>query len=137
MARARIDELESGTAADETRIEPADPETLGSELDASNDPANVTYTGVEEILQDTGGEADDGFDEEPAAAADDVPAAEHDDESRVADEDVAEDECEAVADDETGDEPSDEPNDERRDDPFDELDDAFDDEPEIEAVNAS
>lgn len=53
-ARARIDELEQADDAGETRIEPIDQDALGDELDASNDPANVTYTGLEETLQDPG-----------------------------------------------------------------------------------
>ena len=51
-ARARIDELEQMEASEETRIEPIDQEALGDELDASNDPANVTYTGLEKVLQE-------------------------------------------------------------------------------------
>ena len=59
-ARARIDELEQADDAGETRIEPIDQDALGDELDASNDPANVTYTGLEETLQDPGdADADD------------------------------------------------------------------------------
>jgi predicted flap endonuclease-1-like 5' DNA nuclease/uncharacterized protein YoxC len=54
-ARARIGELEQMGDPEETRIEPVDQEALGDELDASNDPANVTYTGLEAVLE----EADD------------------------------------------------------------------------------
>jgi len=53
-ARARIDELENRTDPAETCIEPVDQEALGDELDASNDPANVTYTGLEAVLADPG-----------------------------------------------------------------------------------
>jgi predicted flap endonuclease-1-like 5' DNA nuclease len=51
-ARARIHELENRMEPGETRIEPVDQEALGEELDASNDPANVTYTGLEAVLAD-------------------------------------------------------------------------------------
>ena len=67
-ARARIDELECRADTDETRIEPVDQDALGDELDASNDPANVTYTGLEEVLEhaddidDAGAEAEAGSD---------------------------------------------------------------------------
>ncbi len=53
-ARARIDELENRADPAETHIEPVDQEALGDELDASNDPANVTYTGLEAVLADPG-----------------------------------------------------------------------------------
>jgi predicted flap endonuclease-1-like 5' DNA nuclease len=53
-ARARIDELENAADPGETRIEPIDQDAIGDELDASNDPANVTYTGLEEVLADAG-----------------------------------------------------------------------------------
>jgi predicted flap endonuclease-1-like 5' DNA nuclease len=46
-ARERIAELENLLNSDETRIEPVDPEALGDELDASNDPNNITQTGLE------------------------------------------------------------------------------------------
>lgn len=51
-ARARIESLEQPADPGETRIEPVDQESLGDELDASNDPANVTYTGIKEVLDD-------------------------------------------------------------------------------------
>ena len=35
---------------DETRVEAVDPETLGDELDASNDPSSMTQTGIDETL---------------------------------------------------------------------------------------
>lgn len=76
--RARIDELEQMGDAEETRIEPVDQEALGDELDASNDPANVSYTDLEAVLE----EADDA-----EARADAEPEIETDDE----DEDEAED----------------------------------------------
>ena len=77
-ARARIDEFEQIESAGETRIEPVGKDTLGDELDASNDPANVTYTGLEEMLQ----EADDLPEyATPDKAEDDV--AEFDDEAHA------------------------------------------------------
>jgi predicted flap endonuclease-1-like 5' DNA nuclease len=77
--RARIDELEQMGEAEETRIEPVDQDALGDELDASNDPANVSYTDLEAVLE----EADDA-----EARADAEPEIETDDED--------EDEAEAV-----------------------------------------
>ena len=74
-ARARIDEFERVDDVAETRIEPIDQEALGDELDASNDPANVTYTGLEEVLQEPG-EADDETEDEAQeeiAVSDDDP----------------------------------------------------------------
>jgi predicted flap endonuclease-1-like 5' DNA nuclease len=82
-ARARIDELEQRDDAEETRIEPVDQEALGDELDASNDPANVTYTGLEAVLEETGdddaraeAEPDDEVDDEdePEASRDEAEA---------------------------------------------------------------
>jgi len=58
-AHARVDELEQMADAGETRIEPIDQEALGEKLDASNDPANVTYTGLEETLQELDAEEDE------------------------------------------------------------------------------
>lgn len=49
-ARERIAELENLLNSDETRIEPVDPEALGDELDASNDPGSATQTGLEDEL---------------------------------------------------------------------------------------
>jgi predicted flap endonuclease-1-like 5' DNA nuclease len=49
-ARARIGELERREDAAATRIEPVDQEQLGDDLDASNDPTNISYTGLEEVL---------------------------------------------------------------------------------------
>ena len=72
-ARARIGELEQMDDAEETRIEPVDQEALGEELDASNDPANVTCTGLEAVLE----EADD---DEARAEAEPEPDDEDDDE---------------------------------------------------------
>ncbi len=77
-ARARIDELENQAEQGQTRIEPLDQDALGEELDASNDPANVTYTGLEEVLSDPAGDdardpeddEDDDWDEEDEAEAD-------------------------------------------------------------------
>jgi len=70
-ARARIDELESRVEPGETRIEPVDQEALGEELDASNDPANVTFTGLEAVLADPG-------DGEVVEEDDDIRASEED-----------------------------------------------------------
>lgn len=123
-ARERIDELESGTSTDDTRIERVDHEALGNELDASNDPANVTYTGIEEILQ----QADD-VDEEPAVAAADPSGYEPEDEPDV----VAE---YALGDGHAA-EPDDEPRDDLHDDPYDEFYDEVDDEPRVVATDAS
>ena len=67
-ARAHIDELEQVDGAGGTRIEPIDQNALGDELDASNDPANVTYTGLEEAVQ----EADDDAEYPAAEEADDA-----------------------------------------------------------------
>jgi predicted flap endonuclease-1-like 5' DNA nuclease/cell fate (sporulation/competence/biofilm development) regulator YmcA (YheA/YmcA/DUF963 family) len=53
-ARARIDELEREDDAGSTRVEPVDREQLGDELDASNDPTNVSYTGLERVLAEDG-----------------------------------------------------------------------------------
>ena len=39
---------------DETRVEAVDPETLGDELDASNDPTSMTQTGIDEVLIEDG-----------------------------------------------------------------------------------
>ena len=92
-ARARIDELENRADPGETRIEPVDPDALGDELDASNDPANVTYTGLEEVLADAG--------EDDAEGDHDIRDAEHgalddrddeDDDSRKEDDGWDEDE---------------------------------------------
>jgi predicted flap endonuclease-1-like 5' DNA nuclease len=71
-ARARIGELEQMGDPEETRIEPVDQEALGDALDASNDPANVTYTGLEAVLE----EADD---DEARAEAEPEPDDEDDD----------------------------------------------------------
>ena len=83
-ARVRIDALERRSFTGETRIEPLDQEALGDELDASNDPANVTQTDLEGVLED----ADDIEDEpgnpedKPEGADDAMAAAElHDHES--------------------------------------------------------
>ena len=89
-ARERIDELERAAEAGETRIEPIDQDALGDELDASNDPANATYTGLEETLQDPG-EADDESDDETGAES-----AEIEDETEDEGEDI-DDEPEAVS----------------------------------------
>ena len=64
-ARARIDELENRPDdLGQTRIEPVDQDALGDALDASNDPANVTYTGLEEVLADAEDEDDEGAGDE-------------------------------------------------------------------------
>ena len=49
-ARARIDELEREDDTGATRVEPVDRKRLGDELDASNDPSSVSYTGLERVL---------------------------------------------------------------------------------------
>ena len=49
-ARARIDELEREDDAGETRVEPVDRERLGDELEASNDPTNLSHTDLERVL---------------------------------------------------------------------------------------
>ncbi|HSN52786.1 MAG TPA: hypothetical protein VLS87_09655, partial [Woeseiaceae bacterium] len=77
-ARARIEELETPADTGETRMEPVDQDALGDELDASNDPANVTYTGLEAVLADAG---DDGDDDLPDAL--DEPGGPWDDEAEV------------------------------------------------------
>ena len=65
VANERIAALESGLEAgpegeldddveenvDETRIEAVDPEALGDELDASNDPSSMTQTGIDDVLE--------------------------------------------------------------------------------------
>ena len=75
VARNRIEELENLINSDETRIEPVDPEALGDELDASNDPSSVTQTGLDELVENDGIENDeiddevsDGLDAEIEAA---------------------------------------------------------------------
>jgi predicted flap endonuclease-1-like 5' DNA nuclease/uncharacterized coiled-coil DUF342 family protein len=64
-ARARIDELEREDDAGETRVEPVDRKKLGDELDASNDPTNVSYTGLERVLaeEDAAGSIEDAADD--------------------------------------------------------------------------
>jgi predicted flap endonuclease-1-like 5' DNA nuclease len=52
IERARVEELEQMADAGETRIEPIDQEALGDKLDASNDPASTTCTGLEQTLED-------------------------------------------------------------------------------------
>ena len=49
-ARARVCELERREDTAATRVEPVDQEQLGDDLDASNDPTNISYTGFEEVL---------------------------------------------------------------------------------------
>ena len=63
-AQARIEEFENTADAGETRIEPIDQDALSDELDASNDPANVTYTGLEAVLTDPDDAEDDVSDPE-------------------------------------------------------------------------
>jgi len=79
-ARARIDEFERVDDVAETRIEPIDQEALGDELDASNDPANVTYTGLEEVLQ----EPDEANDETEDEAQEEIAESDGDPESVAA-----------------------------------------------------
>ena len=72
-ARARVDELEQMADEGETRIEPIDQEALGDKLDASNDPASATYTGLEAVLSDPDDDEDsvDDLEHEPEDARDD------------------------------------------------------------------
>ena len=85
-AQARIEEFENAADSGETRIEPIDQDALSEELDASNDPANVTYTGLEAVLadpDDTGSGADDledAAEDQPDDELDDEPDDEWDDE---------------------------------------------------------
>jgi predicted flap endonuclease-1-like 5' DNA nuclease len=61
-ANERIAALETGPGAaagigddlDETRVEAVDPESLGEELDASNDPSSMTQTGISDVLNENG-----------------------------------------------------------------------------------
>lgn len=57
-ANERIAALEAGASADvdddETRVEAVDPEALGDDLDASNDPTSVTQTGINDELAENG-----------------------------------------------------------------------------------
>jgi len=64
-ARTRVDELENTLDSEETRVEPVDPDALGDELDASNDPMNMTQTGIADVLA-----ADEDDDAEVEAAVD-------------------------------------------------------------------
>ncbi len=75
IVRARVDELEQMADAGQTRIEPIDQEALGDKLDASNDPASATATGLEQTLEDP----DDA--EQAAQDEDDADAGESDDEA--------------------------------------------------------
>ena len=89
-ARARIDELENRPDPGQTRIEPVDQDALGDALDASNDPANVTCTGLEEVL------ADDEDDEDAGTGrdAEDAPAGDEwaeEDDNREPDDDLDDD----------------------------------------------
>jgi len=93
-AQARIEEFENTADAEETRIEPIDQDALSDELDASNDPANVTYTGLEAVLADPD-DAEDGVGD-------------------------AENEPEDARDDDLDDEPEDDRDDDLEDDPDDE-----------------
>ena len=75
-ARVRIDALERRSFTGETRIEPLDQEALGDELDASNDPANVTQTDLEGVLEDADDiEDESGNPEDEPEGADDAMAA--------------------------------------------------------------
>ena len=134
-ARDRIAELENLLNSEETRIEPVDPEALGDELDASNDPSSITQTGIADVLaeddsdeelvpedvedeseeeseavaeEEARGELDDDYDVEVGEYADD----DSDDEAQEAlDGDVVdepEDVLEASADEDTADEADDE-----------------------------
>lgn len=105
VAKERIAALESGLEAelddvveenvDETRIEAVDPETLGDELDASNDPSSMTQTGMDDVLA---GDADDDtaladfleadidVDFEETEATEDAGGAEDDEDAKSAEE---------------------------------------------------
>jgi predicted flap endonuclease-1-like 5' DNA nuclease len=75
VARSRIDELDNPADPGETRVESVDKDALGEELDASNDPANVTSTGLEEVLAGPGNgsrDVDDDLDDEADGATADV-----------------------------------------------------------------
>lgn len=54
----RIADLEAESEGpgdlEETRVEAVDPETIGDELDASNDPTSMTQTGIDEVLIEDG-----------------------------------------------------------------------------------
>jgi predicted flap endonuclease-1-like 5' DNA nuclease len=60
-ANERIEALEAGPGVDtdtgddhdETRVEAVNPESLGDELDASNDPSSMTQTGISDVLDET------------------------------------------------------------------------------------
>jgi predicted flap endonuclease-1-like 5' DNA nuclease len=122
-ARARIDELESAPGTSETRIEPVDQEALGKELDASNDPANVTYTGIEKILQQADDASEDDID-----AVDEIDVVAEEALDDVAGEDELADESEVVAEYAPEDEAAEEPKGDSRDEPDDELrDERYDD----------
>ena len=138
-ARARIDDLEQAPGTSETRIEPVDQEALGKELDASNDPANVTYTGIEEILQQADDvlvddiEVEDEIDDEPAVVAEEALEEAAEDETADESPAVAEDTSDDDSEPETGDEPQDD----LHDDPFSELADELDDEARLVAEDAA
>ena len=70
-ARDRIAELENLLNSDETRIEPVDPEALGDELDASNDPGSITQSGIADVLEE---DAADPIDDDDAGVVDEVIA---------------------------------------------------------------
>jgi predicted flap endonuclease-1-like 5' DNA nuclease len=77
-ARERIAELENLVNSDETRIEPVDPDALGDDLDASNDPGSVTQTGLEDELADDTDAVDERLDDSVGEADIEVPVAEVD-----------------------------------------------------------
>lgn len=108
-ARTRIEELENAAESGQTRIEPIDQDALSDELDASNDPANMTYTGLEAVLADPD-DAGDGAGELRAA-----PDDEQDDLRAAADDEpeTALDELEELLDDEPDHEPDDDEDDEQ------------------------
>jgi predicted flap endonuclease-1-like 5' DNA nuclease len=72
-ARERISELENLLNSDETRIEPVDPEALGDELDASNDPGSMTQTELADELADDTDAVDERLDATFEAADIEVP----------------------------------------------------------------
>jgi len=93
-ANERIAALEAGLDdtldEDETRVEPVDPEALGDELDASNDPSSMTQTGINDVLAQAG-------DDETAVAEQLESDVDVDDEPDVAETEVAETSAETAA----------------------------------------
>lgn len=97
-ANERIAALETGPEADadtgddhdETRVEAVAPESLGDELDASNDPSSMTQTGISDVLDDT---SDDEIGDDETGDDETVVAEQPETDVEEAD-DVAEEEAE-------------------------------------------